>query len=353
MRWLAAAAAAIAIGVIAGGGWRLLRSAAPEVPPHLIPELAAATPAASRPGASDGGGAAGVAPRAANCSDVAPGRISGRRRARVAPKAGEWALACGEWERGDKAALFSEIGGRQVGEALLGDPVEVLRQVGGWSEIRTVGFSRRAVWVRTDLLTLPPAVARSEWEAGRLATVVATPGIETRGPFIPFGARLPFAGSVPETQSVGLLLPDGRCAGVPANAVRLEGELPDLSEALTLARGLRRISYRNGGNSRDAMDGAGLVWLVHRAAGIAVPRASEALFAAGTPVDAESAEPGDVVFFAVYGSEVPQPALLVESGRSVLEASPATGVGLGLLADMQNRRVLAIRRYRARKAGQE
>ncbi len=56
--------------------------------------------------------------------------------------------------------------------------------------------------------------------------------------------------------------------------------------------------YIYGATGPDAYDCSGLVMMAYRAAGIAIPRTSQAQWAYGTQIPASQVQPGDLVFFA-------------------------------------------------------
>ena len=58
--------------------------------------------------------------------------------------------------------------------------------------------------------------------------------------------------------------------------------------------------YLYGATGPDAFDCSGLAMMAYRAAGIAIPRISQAQWAFGRQVPASQVEPGDLVFFAGY-----------------------------------------------------
>lgn len=270
--------------------------------------------------------------------------VSEVRDSRLTPEVGEQAIVFGEWDRGGWADLFVQPGRDPVGQALIGDLAVIVEQSGGWSRVRTAELPGSPAWVRTAALTAGSARVRTAWNRSPFFFLTRAPGLEHGRLFVPFGARLP--GTVaPDATTVVLLLPDGREVGVPRESVRPAEPAPPIEEALSLAVGLRRITYRRGGNTREAFDGAGLVTIAFRVAGITLPRSAEGQRRLGSEVRLEEAQRGDVVFFAVYGSDASQPAILVDSAGTLLEASPATGVALGSLSEMGNRRVLAVRRY--------
>ena len=79
-------------------------------------------------------------------------------------------------------------------------------------------------------------------------------------------------------------------------------ERPTLAEqAVRLARAQLGVPYVYGGASPGGFDCSGLVMWVYGRLGIPLPHNAAALYAAGRPVPAGRAHPGDLVFFAGLG----------------------------------------------------
>ena len=71
-----------------------------------------------------------------------------------------------------------------------------------------------------------------------------------------------------------------------------------VASAIAFAEAQLGKPYQWGGTGPDAFDCSGLVMMAYRAAGVLVPRTSEAQWAWGPQIPASQAEPGDLVFFA-------------------------------------------------------
>ena len=71
-----------------------------------------------------------------------------------------------------------------------------------------------------------------------------------------------------------------------------------VSAAIAFAQQQIGKPYLWGGTGPDAFDCSGLVMMAYQAAGMNIPRTSEAQWAWGPQVPASQAEPGDLVFFA-------------------------------------------------------
>lgn len=270
-----------------------------------------------------------------------------QRDPRLAPERGSRALVYGPWTSGGWTDFYGAPGGQgeRLGQALIGDQVEVLSQNDGWSEVRIQGTPGPAVWLETSHLTAGSERIRQAWGSALLLSVVKAPGIQVEdGPFLPFSARLA-AGGLVEGGGSSLLLPNG-CKVIFDRAHRRSFSGPlSIHEALERAKDFRRVPYQTGANTRHAMDGPGLVFLVFRVAGEPVPRHLDELRQAGREVSIASAGPGDVLFLSTFDPERPQPVILLDRGETYLAASPSIGVGLGLVSQMHNRKVLTVRRY--------
>jgi cell wall-associated NlpC family hydrolase len=75
--------------------------------------------------------------------------------------------------------------------------------------------------------------------------------------------------------------------------------------------------YRYGGAGPDAFDCSGLVSFAHRQIGIAVPRTAAQQFAAATPVQRNDLRPGDLVFFRLESRNVSHVGIYAGENRFV------------------------------------
>jgi pyruvate/2-oxoglutarate dehydrogenase complex dihydrolipoamide acyltransferase (E2) component len=98
----------------------------------------------------------------------------------------------------------------------------------------------------------------------------------------------------------------------------------------------RGVPYVYGAESPNAFDCSGFVRYVYgKATGLVIPRTSKAMFAAGTPVKPNQAQPGDVLVFDTVGG-APSHVALVLDGKSMIHAAsagPVTGVIVSPLSD--------------------
>jgi cell wall-associated NlpC family hydrolase len=81
--------------------------------------------------------------------------------------------------------------------------------------------------------------------------------------------------------------------------------------------------YRYGGAGPDAFDCSGLVYYVHTALGIVVPRTAAEQKAAASPVKRAALQPGDLVFFRDSGPTITHVG--VYTGDGVFVHAPKSG----------------------------
>ena len=99
-----------------------------------------------------------------------------------------------------------------------------------------------------------------------------------------------------------------------------------VSRAIAFAQQQIGKPYLWGGTGPDAFDCSGLMMMAYQAAGVSIPRTSQAQFAWGPSVPANQVEPGDLVFFAGSDGTATDPGHvgLVIGGGKMIEAY-ATG----------------------------
>jgi cell wall-associated NlpC family hydrolase len=234
-----------------------------------------------------------------------------------------------------------DVASTRVAQALVGDTVRVRRHQGAWSEVEAADGIAWAGWMSAACVTRGQADFSREIAAGPWFVVVAAPMLHTPLGDLPFGAVLP---DVSKAGTTRVRLPDGRVVSVDADAVRARGAV-SLDEALKRAQRFLRAPYQQGANTVEAMDAAGLVQLIFRVVGRPLPRGVDALQRAGQNVLRDQMRAGDVIFFSTFDATQPHAVILLDTGRTFLEASPASGVNLGLMEQMRNRSIVAVRRY--------
>jgi cell wall-associated NlpC family hydrolase len=229
----------------------------------------------------------------------------------------------------------------RIAQALVGDPVRVTRRQGSWAEVEAGDGIAWSGWMQAACVTRGHSDFSREMAKGPWFVVVAAPTLHTTHGDLPFGAVLP---NVSTDSTARVRLPDGRVVPVDAGGVRPRAAV-SVEEALQRARRFLRAPYQNGANTVEAMDAAGLVQLVFRVAGRSLSREAESLLRAGQNVHRDHMRTGDVVFFRTFDDTRPHSVILLDAGRTFLEASPASGVNLGSMEQMKNRSVVAVRRY--------
>lgn len=145
-----------------------------------------------------------------------------------------------------------------------------------WAIAARYGTTVEAI-VRENTLADPDALA--------LGRRLRIPGGQARRPAV----------SPPKTpSSAAPVRPAGRA--IAAEAVPSRGAKWG-STLLTVATRVVGVRYRWGGTTSRGFDCSGFINYVLRAVGVAVPRTTYAMWAAGTPVARDGLKVGDIVFF--------------------------------------------------------
>jgi cell wall-associated NlpC family hydrolase len=202
--------------------------------------------------------------------------------------------------------------GRTETQLLMGEPVTVLEERGGWSRVAAPwqpssrddrGYPG---WVRTAHLGTP-APARP----GPSATVAGASApctVDGATTELSFGTRLGIASQDGRTATVHL--PGGRLAEVPLDELRLGrsggAAVAGPDAVLAAARQFLGVRYLWGGTSGWGLDCSGLVHLVLRSFGVRLPRDASDQASSADVVDVPlgEVEPGDLYFFARPGERV-------------------------------------------------
>jgi cell wall-associated NlpC family hydrolase len=99
----------------------------------------------------------------------------------------------------------------------------------------------------------------------------------------------------------------------------------DTYALLGTALSLRGVRYRDGGADPDGFDCSGFTQYVFAQYGLALPRAVREQFQAGTPVDADAVEAGDLLFFTTVAPG-PTHVGIALGGDQFIHAPSSTGV---------------------------
>jgi len=106
------------------------------------------------------------------------------------------------------------------------------------------------------------------------------------------------------------------------------GPLPPGAAGKVLAYAAAQLGkpYLFGGTGPDAYDCSGLAMMAYRAAGLAIPRTSQAQWAYGRQIPASQARPGDLVFFAGADGTAPgHVGIVVNPATHIMIDAYATG----------------------------
>jgi hypothetical protein len=249
------------------------------------------------------------------------------------------------WTRSLDYSARLGLHGRVSTQALLGEPVMVVAERDGWSEVRlpwqpsSLAPEGYPGWVPSSHLVgsdSGDSDSGAHLPTGTIARTLVTPakhgGLDLD---LSLGTVLPFLsidGTVIDSTVVLFRHPDGGTIEVPSAAVALtpdsingpaiKGPAIKGTEILATARLFSGLPYQWGGLSGYGVDCSGLVHLAHRVHGLVVPRDAHDQATTATSIGEEEARPGDPVFFASDG-HVHHVALATRPGFML--HSPRTG----------------------------
>jgi cell wall-associated NlpC family hydrolase len=237
------------------------------------------------------------------------------------------------WTRSLDHSARLGLHGRVSTQALLGEPVIVVAERDGWSEVRlpwqpsSLAPEGYPGWVPSSHLVdsdSGDSDSGAHVPTGTIARTLVAParhgGLDLG---LSLGTVLPLL-SIDSTVAV-FRHPDGGTIEVPSAAVALTPDPMDRTkgtEILATARLFSGLPYQWGGLSGYGVDCSGLVHLAHRVHGLVVPRDAHDQATTATSIGEEGARPGDPVFFASDG-HVHHVALATHPGFML--HSPRTG----------------------------
>ncbi len=212
-------------------------------------------------------------------------------------------------------------------QILLGDQVQVLEIKSGWARVvvpdQATPLDARGypVWVPVRQLSPVPAP-----ESSQLLTITSPTAILTAGAQrleVSYGTTLPILAQDAASYTVGL--PGAQVMSVAASAASPLPAFTTGAAIATAARTFRSLPYLWGGTSGFGFDCSGLVHLLFKSNGVAVPRDADPQSKVGVAVARTNLQPGDLVFFS-SGGVAYHVAIYSGAGRVIDSPSPGYGV---------------------------
>lgn len=159
----------------------------------------------------------------------------------------------------------------------------------------------------------------------------------TKGKARAQGEALKAAGAI---EAFWVVAPDGSAPGASGpSRVRPADERGLRASLVDTARGYLGVPYLFGGTTERGFDCSGLTGAVYRLNGLRLPRASQAQFEAGNPVDLDQARAGDLLFFATGGGgRVSHVGVYVGKGAFIHAPSAGRGICQDQLSDRYYRK---------------
>ncbi len=187
----------------------------------------------------------------------------------------------------------------QVSQLLDGQPLELLQEEGRWAFVRQadgyLGWAYRPYLAETP----PPAATHLVAAPVALLHRAPQPGSPLAGRVL--GGTAVHAAAV-QGEWAQLILASGAQGWTPAAQLRDQNALPQPAGAqraqmVADAGQFIGVPYLWGGCTALGIDCSGFVQLLHRLAGVTIPRDADMQFAAGRPAEPPY-EPGDLFFFS-------------------------------------------------------
>ncbi len=220
--------------------------------------------------------------------------------------------------------------GKLATQALYGDRVVVLETKGSWTKVaverQPSSLDPRGYpgWLPTAQLSFRPLPA-----TGRQAVVTATRTTLTTasGPMaISFNTTLPVVST--DRASVTVATPSGATGVLAAADVEVFERSPRRPTGADLVRSAQAFSglpYLWAGTSASGFDCSGFTSSVYGAHGLVIPRDADDQARAGTPIEPDRLEPGDLVFYASEGGRGQIHHVSMYVGNGLMIQSPSTG----------------------------
>jgi cell wall-associated NlpC family hydrolase len=125
------------------------------------------------------------------------------------------------------------------------------------------------------------------------------------------------------------------------------GPLANVPGVVAMALGYRGVPYRNGGSDPSGFDCSGFTQYVFRQIGAVLPREVRDQFQAGSEIDRDDIEPGDLVFFETVSRGASHVGVAIGGGEFVHAPSSRGVVRVERLASSYwARRYVGARRIR-------
>lgn len=116
--------------------------------------------------------------------------------------------------------------------------------------------------------------------------------------------------------------------------------------ALVAARSMLGTAYRFGGADPRGFDCSGLVQYSYAQAGISLPRTSQAIFRASSPVKPDKIRAGDLVFFKVSSQKITHVGIYADHNRFIHAPSSGKAVSYASLKNPYwKKRLIAVGRF--------